>query len=75
MHNLANSKVDHILTQISAGAFSVLRDKVVPLLQKTPTPDLAPEVLASLAVLMQAQGQECIYTKAVAGTLLGKGTF
>jgi len=60
--------------QISSGAFSVLRDKVVPLLQKTPTPDLSPDVLASLAVLMQAQGQECIYTKAVADKMKEKVT-
>ena len=41
-------------------------------MQKVPTPDLSPEVLASLTTLMQAQAQECIYIKAVADKMKEK---
>ena len=41
-------------------------------MQKIPTPDLSPEVLASLTTLMQAQAQECIYIKAVADKMKEK---
>ena len=58
--------------QVASGAFAQLRDKLVPTMQKVPTPDLSPEVLASLTTLMQAQAQECIYIKAVADKMKEK---
>jgi len=60
--------------QVASGAFAQLRDKLVPTMQKIPTPDLSPEVLASLTTLMQAQAQECIYIKAVADKMKEKVT-
>ncbi|XP_063674686.1 programmed cell death 6-interacting protein-like isoform X8 [Bolinopsis microptera] len=60
--------------QVASGAFAQLRDKLVPTMQKVPTPDLSPEVLASLTTLMQAQAQECIYIKAVADKMKEKVT-
>ena len=41
-------------------------------MQKIPTPDLSVEVLAGLTILMQAQAQECILTKAVADKMKEK---
>ena len=62
----------HCCFQVASGAFAQLRDKLVPTMQKIPTPDLSPEVLASLTTLMQAQAQECIYIKAVADKMKEK---
>ncbi|KAL7069577.1 hypothetical protein ACQ4LE_011039 [Meloidogyne hapla] len=50
--------------QQSAGIFSKLKDSVFGLVQQEPTPDLTPDALSSLSLLMVAQAQEAVYVKA-----------
>jgi programmed cell death 6-interacting protein len=55
------------LFQQSAGIFSKLKDTVFGLVQQEPTPDLMPDTLTALSMLMVAQAQEAIYIKAAKG--------
>uniref|UniRef100_A0A915CYB7 BRO1 domain-containing protein n=1 Tax=Ditylenchus dipsaci TaxID=166011 RepID=A0A915CYB7_9BILA len=52
------------LFQQAAGVFSYLKDSVFGLVKHEPTTDLMPDTLSALSLLMLAQAQEAIYTKA-----------
>ena len=53
---------------MSAGIFSYLKDHVLSSVPgMAPTPDIHPDALGALSALMVAQGQDCIYRKAVQG--------
>jgi programmed cell death 6-interacting protein len=55
------------LFQQSAGCFAHLKDFVLTLAQQDLTPDLMPDTLHAIFVIMIAQGQEAVYMKASKG--------
>ncbi|KAL3998585.1 Apoptosis-linked gene 2-interacting protein X 1 [Acanthocheilonema viteae] len=50
--------------QQSAGVFAHLKDTILGIIQQEPTPDLMPDTLSVLSIIMLAQAQEAIYIKA-----------
>uniref|UniRef100_A0A0R3RFX1 BRO1 domain-containing protein n=1 Tax=Elaeophora elaphi TaxID=1147741 RepID=A0A0R3RFX1_9BILA len=50
--------------QQSAGVFAHLKDTILGIVQQEPTPDLMPDTLSVLSIIMLAQAQEAIYIKA-----------
>nr|CAD2192849.1 unnamed protein product [Meloidogyne enterolobii] len=64
MHSDEELKSVAKMFQLSAGIFSKLKDSVFGLVQQEPTPDLSPDALSSLSLLMVAQAQESVYIKA-----------
>lgn len=53
------------LLQSASGVFSYLKANVMGALQQEPTPDLNPEILATLSSLMLAEAQEIFVIKAI----------
>lgn len=51
------------LLQSASGVFSYLKANVMGALQQEPTPDLNPEILATLSSLMLAEAQEIFVIK------------
>uniref|UniRef100_A0A915BQU5 MHD domain-containing protein n=2 Tax=Parascaris univalens TaxID=6257 RepID=A0A915BQU5_PARUN len=64
MHTDEEMKTSAKLFQQAAGVFAALKDTVLSLVQQEPTPDLMPDTLSVLSIIMLAQAQEAIYIKA-----------
>uniref|UniRef100_A0A915PJX6 BRO1 domain-containing protein n=1 Tax=Setaria digitata TaxID=48799 RepID=A0A915PJX6_9BILA len=64
MHTDEELKTAAKFFQQSAGVFAHLRDTILGVVQQEPTPDLMPDTLAALSIIMLAQAQEAIYIKA-----------
>ncbi|XP_058789345.1 programmed cell death 6-interacting protein isoform X2 [Phymastichus coffea] len=53
------------LFQLAAGIFSYLKSNIMLIIQQEPTPDMSPETLEALSLLMLAQAQEIFTHKAI----------
>ena len=54
-----------IFLQQSAGIFSYLKNNIMLSIQQEPTPDMSPETLEALSLIMLAQAQEIFTYKAI----------
>lgn len=60
-----NKFISRYFLQLAAGIFSNLKNNIMLVIQQEPTPDMSPETLEALSLLMLAQAQEIFTHKAI----------